>query len=119
MYKVTIQETPINESEWRVVATGTWTPGQRPQLAAQILPAEVLEELFKVTPSPTDVSSRNQVQCGHSLYAVVFRKLSRQTPWPKDRVGLSFHPNRVRYGYRNLKYESKSPIHGPDAKTLQ
>ena len=75
MYKVTIQATPSNESDWRVVTTGTWTPGQQPQLADQALPVEVLEELLKVTPSPTDISSRNQVQCGDKLYAVVFRRL--------------------------------------------
>ena len=79
MYKVTIQATPINQSDWRVVATGTWTPGQQPQLTDQILPAQVLEELFNVTPSATDKSGRNQVQCGDMLYAVVFRKLSS---WP-------------------------------------
>jgi hypothetical protein len=77
MYKVTIQTTPINVSDWKVVATGTWTPGQPPQLGDQILPAEVLEELFSVTPSPTDKSGRNQVQCGDNLYAVVFRRLSK------------------------------------------
>jgi hypothetical protein len=77
MYKVTIQTTPIKLSDWRVVATGTWIPGQPPQLADQVLPAEVLEELFNVTPSPTEKSGRNQVQSGDDLYAVVFRRLSR------------------------------------------
>jgi hypothetical protein len=77
MYKVTIQTTPVKLSDWRVVATGTWIPGQPPQLADQSLPAEVLEELFNVTPSPTDKSGRNQVQSGDDLYAVVFRRLSR------------------------------------------
>jgi len=77
MYKVTIQATPVAESNWKVVATGTWAPGQPPQLAEQILPAEVIEALFNVTPSATDQSGRNQVQCGDTFYAVVFRKLSR------------------------------------------
>ena len=77
MYKVTIQETPLAESNWRVVATGTWTPGQQPQLDEHILPAEVIEALFNVSPSATDVSGRNQVQFGDTLYAVVFRRLSR------------------------------------------
>jgi hypothetical protein len=77
MYKVTIQATAIEESDWKVVASGTWTPGQRPQLADEILPADVLEGLFSVTPSPSDKSGRNQVQCGDMLYAVVFRRLSK------------------------------------------
>jgi hypothetical protein len=78
MYKVTIQATPIKVTDWRVVTAGTWTPGQRPQLDDQILlPAEVLEELFNVTPSATDKSGRNQIQRGDTLYAVVFRRLSR------------------------------------------
>jgi hypothetical protein len=77
MYKVTIQETPVAERNWRVVATGTWTPGQQPQLAEHILPAEVIEALLDVIPSATDESDRNQVQFGDTLYAVVFRRLSR------------------------------------------
>jgi hypothetical protein len=77
MYKVTIQSTPVTESNWKVIATGTWTPGQQPQLAEQILPAEVVEALFNVNPSATDESGRNQVQCGDTFYAVVFRRLSR------------------------------------------
>ena len=77
MYKVTIQATPVKVSDWRVVTTGTWTPGQPPQLDDQILPAEVVEALFNVTPSATDPSGRNQIQCGDMLYAVVFRRLSR------------------------------------------
>jgi hypothetical protein len=77
MYKVTIQETPVAESNWRVVGSGTWTPGQPPQLGDQILPVEVVEALLNVTPSPTDKSGRNQVQIGDTLYAVVFRRLSR------------------------------------------
>jgi hypothetical protein len=76
MYKVTIQETPVAESSWRVVASGTWMPGQQPQLA-EILPAEVIEALFNVSPSATDESGRNQVQYGDKFYAVVFRRLSR------------------------------------------
>jgi hypothetical protein len=76
MYKVTIQATPVAESNWKVVATGTWTPGQQPQLDEQILPT-VVEALFNVSPSATDESGRNQVQCGDTFYAVVFRRLSR------------------------------------------
>jgi hypothetical protein len=76
MYKVTIQATPINESNWEVVAAGRWTPGQQPQLD-KTLAAEVLEELFNVTPSELDPSGRNQIQCGDTVYAVVFRRLSR------------------------------------------
>jgi hypothetical protein len=78
MYKVTIQATPINESNWAVVAAGTWTPGQQPQLD-KTLAAEVLGDLFNVTPSATDKSGRNQIQCGDTLYAVVFRRL-RDSP---------------------------------------
>ncbi len=77
MYKVTIQATPINESDWKVVATGRWTPGQQPQLAEHTLAAEVLEELFNVTPSELNPSGRNEIRCGDTLYAVVFRRLSR------------------------------------------
>ena len=77
MYKVTIQTTPVSKIDWRVVAAGRWTPGQPPELAEQTLSAEVLEELFNVTPTPTDQSRRNQIQCGDTLYAVVFRRLSR------------------------------------------
>jgi hypothetical protein len=78
MYKVTIQETPVvDKPNWRVVASGTWTPGQKPQLAEDVLSPEVIEALFNVTPSETDKSGRNEVQCGESLYAVVFRRLSK------------------------------------------
>jgi hypothetical protein len=77
MYKVTIQATPVAESNWRVVASGTWTPGQQPQLAEDSLPAEVIETLFHVNPSATVKSGRNQVQYGEMLYAVVFRRLSK------------------------------------------
>ncbi len=77
MYRVTIQATPISKIEWKVVASGTWIPGQRPQLGDEILPTEVLDELFKVTPPAKDKSSRNQIQHGETLYAVVFRTLSR------------------------------------------
>ena len=76
MYRITIQATPIEASDWKVVASGTWTPGQQPQLVDEILPADVLEGLFNVIPSPSDKSGRNQVQCGDMLYAVVFRRLS-------------------------------------------
>ena len=77
MYKVTIQETLVAEGNWRVVATGTWIPGQQPQLDEQIVPGEVLEALFNVSPSVKDESGRNQVEFGDKLYAVVFRRLSR------------------------------------------
>jgi len=77
VYKVTVQAAPVNTSDWTVLATGTWTPGQPPQFADQILPPEVLEELFKITPSLTDKSGRNQVQFGDKLYGVVFRRLKR------------------------------------------
>jgi hypothetical protein len=77
MYKVTAQATSINRVDWKVVATGTWTPGQQPQLEEHVLPVEVLEELFNVTPSPADSSGRNEIQRGDTLYAVVFRRLSR------------------------------------------
>ena len=77
MYKVTVQATPAAESNWRVVASGTWTPGQQPQLAEQTLPAEVVETLFNVSPSATAKSGRNQVQFGETFYAVVFRRLSK------------------------------------------
>jgi len=76
MYKVTIQATPVADIAWKVVASGTWTPGQQPQLDEQI-PAEVVGMLFNVTPSAKDNSGRNQVQCGGTSYAVVFRRLSR------------------------------------------
>jgi hypothetical protein len=77
MYKVTIQKTPVNMSAWKVVGSGTWTPGQPPELDDHSLPAEVLEQLFNINPSEADKSGRNQVQCGDTLYAVVFRRLSR------------------------------------------
>ena len=77
MYKVTIQTTPVSKIDWKVVAAGHWTPGQPPELAEQTLSAEVLEELFNVTPSPTEPSGRNQIQSGDTLYAVVFRRLLR------------------------------------------
>jgi hypothetical protein len=77
MYKVTIQATPIEKIDWKVVAAGTWIPGQQPQLEDQILSAEVLEALFNVTLSPTDNLSRNEIQSGDELYAVVFRRLLR------------------------------------------
>jgi hypothetical protein len=77
MYKVTIQATPVAKVDWKVMASGRWTPGQPPQLAEHLLPAEVLEELFNVAPSPIDTSGRNQIQCGDTLYAVVFRRLLR------------------------------------------
>jgi hypothetical protein len=78
VYKVTIQETPIAEKpDWKVVATGTWALGQKPQLAEHALSTEVIEALFNVSLSGSDESSRNQVQFGDKLYAVVFRRLSK------------------------------------------
>jgi hypothetical protein len=50
MYKVTIQTTPAGESNWRVVTTGTWSQGERPQLADEILPPKIVEALFNITP---------------------------------------------------------------------
>jgi hypothetical protein len=50
---------------------------QQPQLPQNDLSTEVLEALFNVIPSETDKSGRNQVQLGETLYAVVFRRLSR------------------------------------------
>jgi hypothetical protein len=76
MYKVTIQATPAGESKWRVVTTGRWTPGQPPQLSNEILPANVVEALFNITPSAMDQSGRNQLQAA-TRASVVFRKLSR------------------------------------------
>jgi len=43
MYKVIIQSTPVGESNWRVVTTGMWNPGEPPRLAEEILPANVVE----------------------------------------------------------------------------
>jgi hypothetical protein len=76
-YKVTIQATRAGESNWSVVTTGTWIPGQAPHLTDEILPANVVEALFNITPSATDESERNQVQDGDTMYGVVFRRLSR------------------------------------------
>jgi hypothetical protein len=50
---------------------------QQPQLEGEILPANVVEALFNITPSATDQSGRNQVQDGDTFYAVVFRRLSK------------------------------------------
>ena len=74
---MTIQATPVAESNWTVVASGTWTPGQPPLLDEHTLPAEVVEMLFNVSPSATAHSGRNQVKLGETLYAVVFRRLSK------------------------------------------
>jgi hypothetical protein len=74
VYKVTIQATPVGTDQWKVVGSGTWTPGQQPQLE-QTLSAEVIEALFNVIPSES--SGRNQVQLNDNLYAMVFRKLSK------------------------------------------
>jgi hypothetical protein len=73
VYKVTIQATPVGTDQWKVVGTGTWTPGQQPQLE-QTLSAEVIEALFNVI--PLENSGRNQVQLGDNLYAMVFRRIS-------------------------------------------
>ena len=78
MYKVTIQATPVDENNWKVVADGNWTPGLPPQLDNQILPVAVVEALFNVIPSEEDISGRNQVQEGDTIYAVVFRRLSNR-----------------------------------------
>ena len=56
------------------MASGTWTPGQQPQLE-QILSAEVVEALFNV--SPSENSGRNQVELGNTSYAMVFRRISK------------------------------------------
>jgi len=75
VYKVTIQATPFAADNWKVVASGTWTPGQQPQLE-QILSAEVTDALFNV--SPSENSGRNQVQLGDMFYAMVFRRISKK-----------------------------------------
>ena len=67
----------MQENNWRVVAAGTWIPGQRPELENQLLPAAVLATLFNLVPSATDKSGRNEVRCGDTAYAMVFRRLSR------------------------------------------
>lgn len=77
MYKVTVQATLISKIDWKVVAAGSWSPGEPPEFTEGNLSAEVLKELFDVTPSPTDPSGRNQIQSGDTLYAVVFRRLLR------------------------------------------
>jgi hypothetical protein len=76
-YKITVQATPIGLNNWQVVVAGTWTPGQEPQLAEQVLSADVVESLFNISPSPTDASGRNEIQFGDTSYAVVYRRLSR------------------------------------------
>jgi hypothetical protein len=72
MYKVTIQATPVEKIDWKVMASGRWTPGEQPELGEEGLPAEVLAELFNVILSPADPSGRNQIQFGDTFYAVVF-----------------------------------------------
>ena len=83
MYKVTIQSTPAGESNWRVVTTGTWTPGQPPHLADEVLSSSVVELLFNISPAAIEKSGRNQVQEGDTFYAVVFRRPYRD-PWFKQ-----------------------------------
>ena len=63
--------------DWRVVATGTWTPGQQPQLEDQLLPAEVVATLFDLAPSATDKAGRNEVRHGDTAYAMVFRRMKK------------------------------------------
>jgi hypothetical protein len=86
MYKVTIQSTPVGESNWSVVTTGTWNPGERPQLAGETLPANVVEALFKITPSAMDQSRRNQVQDGDIYYAVVVQETFEVAQWFRKKV---------------------------------
>ncbi len=77
MFKVTIQATAVQENNWHVVATGTWSPGQQPELGDETLPVDVVATLFAVTPAATDRSSRNEVRHGDTAYAVVFRRVKR------------------------------------------
>jgi hypothetical protein len=77
VYRVTIQATSIYDNNWKVIVAGNWSPGAPPQLENQILSVKVVDALFDVKPSEKDFSGRNQVQDGDTLYAVVFRKLSR------------------------------------------
>ena len=48
-------------------------PGHRatPQLGDEAFAVELLDELFNVTPSPAELSGRDQIQCGDTLYGVV------------------------------------------------
>ena len=52
------------------MTVGTWTPGEPPHLEAEILPANVVQALFNITPSATDESGRNQMQDGDTMYGV-------------------------------------------------
>jgi hypothetical protein len=77
MYKVIIQSTPVGESNWRVVTTGMWNPGEPPRLAEEILPANVVESTVQHHTFGNESIRANQMQDGDTLYAVVFRRLSR------------------------------------------
>jgi hypothetical protein len=77
VFKVTIQATAVQENNWHVVSTGTWTPGQKPELGEETLPAEVVATLFAVIPAPTDKSGRNEIRLGDTAYAVVFRRFKK------------------------------------------
>lgn len=78
VFKVTIQATAVEEKDWHVVATGTWIPGQQPELENEVLPAEVLATLFAVSPSGTEKSRRNEARCEGTAYAIVFRRIENR-----------------------------------------
>jgi hypothetical protein len=61
------------------VASGRWTPGSYQDSPDKPSPTIVLEDLFNVTPPATDQPGRNQMQYGDTLYAVVFRRLLKQS----------------------------------------
>jgi hypothetical protein len=78
MYKVTIQALRDPTSNWKVVATGTWTPGKPPELVAEgvgDLHPDMVIALFDF--SPSNESGRRQVQDGDRQYAMVYRRPSR------------------------------------------
>jgi hypothetical protein len=77
VFKVTIQATAVQENNWHVVATGSWSPGQKPELDEKTLPVEVVATLFAVAPAGTDKSGRNEVRHGDTAYAVVFRRVTK------------------------------------------
>jgi hypothetical protein len=78
LYKVTVQATAVSEVNWKVVSTGTWTPGQAPLFEEAALCEEVIDMLFNVPISAIDPSSRNQVRFGDIFYAAVFRRVSKR-----------------------------------------